>query len=127
MPIIPILAQVMQSYIKDTASQPNPYGLVFHRPDGRPIEPDEDERAFRELMRASGISDPDARFGHESRHSTVTLLSSMGVDVGLIMQIVGHSSAAMVEHYRHADISERLRAMETLDSSLDLKAIEWKG
>lgn len=125
-PIIPILAQVMQEYIKDTASQPNPYGLVFHREDGRPIEPDEDERAFRDLMRSAGISDPDARFGHESRHSTVTLLSSMGVDVGLIMQIVGHSSVAMVEHYRHADISERLHAMEKLDAPLDLKQIEWK-
>jgi integrase len=125
-PIIPMLAQVMQAYLKSTAKQPNPYGLVFHRPDGRPIEPDDDERAFRELMETSGIPSPGSRMGHETRHSTVTLLSSMGVDVGLIMQIVGHSSIAMVEHYRHADISERLRAMETLDSSLDLKTIEWR-
>lgn len=126
-PIIPMLAQVMQAYLKSTAKQSNPYGLVFHRPDGRPIEPDDDERAFRELMETSGIPSPGSRMGHETRHSTVTLLSSMGVDVGLIMQIVGHSSIAMVEHYRHADISERLRAMETLDSSLDLKTIEWRG
>ncbi|MEE8759103.1 MAG: tyrosine-type recombinase/integrase [Bifidobacterium sp.] len=125
-PIIPMLAQVMQAYLKSTAKQPNPYGLVFHRPDGRPIEPDDDERAFRELMESSDIPSPGSRMGHETRHSTVTLLSSMGVDVGLIMQIVGHSSIAMVEHYRHADISERLRAMETLDSSLDLKTIEWR-
>ncbi len=126
-PIIPMLAQVMQSYIRATASQPNPYGLVFHRPDGRPIEPDDDERAFRDLMREAGIAEPEKRSGHETRHSTVTLLSSMGVDVGLIMQIVGHSSIAMVEHYRHADITERLRAMETLDARLDLRAIEWTG
>jgi hypothetical protein len=33
----------------------------------------------------------------------------------------------MVEHYRHADITERLRAMETLDARLDLRAIEWTG
>ncbi|ROT86925.1 phage integrase family protein [Bifidobacterium mongoliense] len=32
----------------------------------------------------------------------------------------------MVEHYRHADITERLNAMETLDSSLNLAQIEWK-
>ena len=49
----------------------------------------------------------------------------MGVDVVLIMQIVGHSSIAMVEHYRHADITERLNAMQTLDSSLNLSQIEW--
>ncbi|MFT8988349.1 MAG: tyrosine-type recombinase/integrase [Bifidobacterium psychraerophilum] len=125
-PIIPLLAQVMQTYLKATAKQPNPYGLVFHRPDGRPIEPDDDERAFRELMKNAGIDNPSIRYGHETRHSTVTLLSSMGVDVGLIMQIVGHSSIAMVEHYRHADITERLKAMETLDSSLNLTQIQWK-
>ncbi|MEK0216428.1 tyrosine-type recombinase/integrase [Bifidobacterium mongoliense] len=125
-PIIPMLAQVMQTYLKATSSQPNPYGLVFHRTDGRPIEPDDDEQAFRDLMDQAGIDDTQVRFGHETRHSTVTLLSSMGVDVGLIMQIVGHSSIAMVEHYRHADITERLNAMETLDSSLNLAQIEWK-
>ena len=123
-PIIPMLAQVMQTYLKATSSQPNPYGLVFHRTDGRPIEPDDDEQAFRDLMDQAGIDDTQVRFGHETRHSTVTLLSSMGVDVGLIMQIVGHSSIAMVEHYRHADITERLNAMETLDSSLNLAQIE---
>ncbi|MEE8666821.1 MAG: tyrosine-type recombinase/integrase [Bifidobacterium mongoliense] len=124
-PIIPLLAQVMQSYLKATADQPNPYGLIFHRPDGRPIEPDDDERGFRQLMELAGIPDPKSRTGHETRHSTVSLLSSMGVDVGLIMQIVGHSSIAMVEHYRHADITERLDAMETMDEKLDLKAISW--
>lgn len=56
-PIIPMLAQVMQTYLKATSSQPNPYGLVFHRTDGRPIEPDDDEQAFRDLMDQTGIDD----------------------------------------------------------------------
>lgn len=77
-------------------------------------------------MEQSGIDNPSIRYGHETRHSTVTSLSSMGVDMGLIMQIVGHSSIAMVEHYHHADITERLNAMETLDSSLNLSQIEWR-
>ena len=31
----------------------------------------------------------------------------------------------MVEHYRHADDAERLKAMETLDESLGLEQIEF--
>ena len=51
----------------------------------------------------------------------------MGVDVGLVEEIVGHSSRLMVEHYRHAGLKERLAAMETMNSALDLKQIEQKG
>jgi integrase len=50
----------------------------------------------------------------------VTLLAAQGVDFQLIREIVGHSSDAMVEHYRHADNAERLKAMETIDTSLQL-------
>lgn len=126
-PIIPILAQVMQAYLKATANQPNPYGLIFHRPDGKPIEPDADERAFRNLMRTSGIPNPDRRTGHESRHAVVTLLSSLHVDLGVIMQVAGHGSMAMVEHYRHIDVQESLRAIEPMGDALDLKQIQWTG
>ena len=52
---------------------------------------------------------------------------SMGVDYGLVEEIVGHSSRLMVEHYRHAGLKERLAAMETMNSALDLKQIEQKG
>lgn len=125
-PIIPLLAQAVQAHLKATQAQPNPYGLIFHRPDGKPIEPDEDERAFRDLLRRSGVDDADGRYGHETRHSTVSLLSSMGVDAGLIARIVGHGSLAMVEHYRHVDLAEELGAMEAMGSALDLGEIGWR-
>ena len=54
----------------------------------------------------------------------MTILMSMGVDYGLVEEIVGHSSRLMVEHYRHAGLKERLTAMETMNSALDLKQIE---
>ena len=74
-------------------------------------------------MELAHIPNPESHSGHETRHSVVTLLASMGVDAQLIKEIVGHSSDAMVEHYRHADDSERLKAMETLDESLGLEQI----
>ena len=52
---------------------------------------------------------------------------SMGVDYGLVEEIVGHSSRLMVEHYRHAGLRERLTAMETMNAALDLKQLEPAG
>ena len=49
---------------------------------------------------------------------------SMGVDYGLVEEIVGHSSRLMVEHYRHAGLKERLTAMETMNAALNLKQLE---
>lgn len=40
-------------------------------------------------------------------------------------KIIGHSSAAMVEHYRHAEDWECLKVMETLDESPGLEQIEF--
>ena len=126
-PIIPILAQALAEHLKQTAKQPNPYNLLFHHPDGSMIQPREDMADFRTLMELAHIPHSETHSGHETRHSVVTLLASMGVDAQLIKEIVGHSSDAMVEHYRHADDSERLRAMETLDESLGLGQIGWAG
>lgn len=125
-PIIPILAQVLQRHQKHTRKQPNPHALLFHNPDGTPIDPKQDTNDFQQLMALAKIHEPDRHSGHETRHSVVSLLASMGVDAQLIKEIVGHSSDAMVEHYRHADEAERLKAMETLDESLNLTQIEWQ-
>lgn len=124
-PIIPILAQVLAEHLKQTSDQPNPFDLLFHHTDGSIIQPREDTADFRTLMELAHVPHPETHSGHETRHSVVTLLASMGVDAQLIKEIVGHSSDAMVEHYRHADDSERLRAMETLDKSLGLEQISF--
>ena len=116
-PIVPPLQQVLKMYRrKDSGSV---YGLMFHDADGNPIDPKRDMREFRQLMTDAGM-DAASHVGHESRHAIVTLLASQGVDFQLIREIVGHSSDAMVEHYRHADDAERLKAMETIDERLGL-------
>lgn len=125
-PIIPPLQAVLDFHRKNTAKDSNPHGLIFHHDDGRPFDAREDSDDFRALMVNSHI-DPDIHTGHETRHSVVTLLAAQGVDFQLIKEIVGHSNDAMVEHYRHADDAERLKAMETLDESLGLEQIGWSG
>lgn len=126
-PIIPALAQTLEAYLEATDDIPNPYGLLFRHDDGTPIEPDEDLENFRQLLENAGVPNAEHRSRHETRHTVVTILMSMGVDYGLVEEIVGHSSRLMVEHYRHAGLKERLDAMETMNSALDLKQIEQKG
>ena len=126
-PIVPALAQALELYLRETDDIPNPHGLLFRHDDGSPIEPEEDMRQFRSLLEQAGIPDAEYRSRHETRHTTVTILMSMGVDYGLVEEIVGHSSRAMVEHYRHAGLRERLAAMEKMNQPLQLDATQWKG
>lgn len=126
MPVIPQLGAVMRRYLEATRDVPNPYGLVFRNRDGSPIDPVDDLASFRRLMERAGIPDPERRYGHECRHSVVSLLFSMGVDPGVIQRVIGHSSLAMSEHYRHVPWDELLDGMERIGDRLDLKRIEWK-
>ena len=119
-PIIPALAQTLEAYLEATDDIPNPYGLLFRHDDGAPIEPEEDLENFRQLLENAGVPNAEHRSRHETRHTVVTILMSMGVDYGLVEEIVGHSSRLMVEHYRHAGLKERLSAMETMNKPLQL-------
>lgn len=119
-PIIPALAQTLEAYLEATDDIPNPYGLLFRHDDGTPIEPEEDLESFRQLLENAGVPNAEHRSRHETRHTVVTILMSMGVDYGLVEEIVGHSSRLMVEHYRHAGLKERLSAMETMNKPLQL-------
>lgn len=117
-PLIPPLVEVMRRHLAATAGAPNPHGLVWHKEDGSPILPIEDNQAWRELLLSAGIITADEavpsgteKTGHWARHTTVTILASLGVDMQLIGEIVGHSSTEVTEIYRHAGAEEKRAAM----------------
>lgn len=124
--IIPPLATAVHRYLEATKDVPNPYGLLFRMPNGKPIGADHDLAAFRDLMRRSGIPDWEHRYGHECRNGAISLLFDMGVDPGIIRRIVGHSSVEMSEHYRTVPQSVLMAGMEKMEAPLDLRQIEWK-
>lgn len=125
-PIIPQLGTVLHLYLEETKDMPNPYGLLFRVPDGRPIDALDDRSSFRDLMRRAGIPDYEHRYGHECRNSVATLLFHMGVDSGIIQRILGHASVEMSEHYRTVPLEDLMRGMDTIGRELGLKQIEWK-
>jgi integrase len=65
------------------------HGLVFARPDGRPVHPEFLSRTFDRVVRSSGL--PVIRF-HDVRHTHATLLLKAGVPVKVVSERLGHAS-----------------------------------
>lgn len=120
-PLIPELVEAIRRHLTATAGQPNPHGLIWHEPDGRPILPRDDGQQWRDLLVAAKVITPQEAVpggtpltGHWTRHTAVTVLASLGVDFQVIGEIVGHSTAQVTAMYRHAREGEKRAAMEAL-------------
>jgi integrase len=68
------------------------HGLVFAQPNGRPLDPRGDHRAWRALLAAAGVR--GARL-HDARHTAATLLLQQGVPARVVMEILGHSQITL--------------------------------
>jgi len=93
-PIAPLLHDVLDRYVK--AHPAGNHGLIFTRPDGHPVDPAEDTRAWDAALRLAGL--PDVVL-HSARHTTATLLYELGVPEGTREAILGHSSATTTAGY----------------------------
>lgn len=118
-PLIPDLAELIRHHVEASEGWPNPHGLIWRNQDGSPIGKKQDEQEWRELLASAGVIGAEDAVpggtvltGHVARHTTVTVLASMGVDFQLIGEIVGHSTAEVTRIYRHASDAERMRAAE---------------
>jgi site-specific recombinase XerD len=120
-PIVPPLAAEIEAHLKDTKDLPNPHGLIWRNPDGSPISPAQEAQQWRNVLYTAGIITENQLkpggtnvTGHWARHTTITVLASLGIDFQIIGEIVGHSSAEVTQIYRHAQAAERMGAMEAL-------------
>lgn len=111
-PLIPKLGDILKQ-IED--SGPNPHGLVFHHPDGKPIDQEQDQKAWKQLLKDAGI--PHVR-QHTIRHSTATLLMEAGVDVHVIQSVIGHTDIATTRGYQHVNLELASRAWDNLAAVL---------
>jgi integrase len=75
------------------------HGLVFSRPDGRPVHPEFLSRTFDRVVRSSAL--PAIRF-HDVRHTHATLLLKAGVPVKVVSERLGHASPGFTLNvYQH--------------------------
>lgn len=90
-------------------------GLVWTRPDGRPIDPKDDAAAWDALL--ASLELPDVPL-HSTRHTTASLLQAAGVDPKVIQDLLGHTSITTTQMYQHADLTLQRAAMNTLGAVL---------
>lgn len=112
-PLVAPLVEALRRHSDATADQPNPHGLVFHRPDGVALRPDADQAEWRALLAAVGL--PTTATTHWGRHTVATLLMQAGVDAKIIGEIVGHSAERITrESYQHSTTAMAVDAMRRL-------------
>lgn len=99
----------------------SPHNLVWPAEDGGPIEPRDDRAEWARLQDEAFILHPTGRHYtvHEGRHTTITMLKTLGIEDKVIEQIVGQSR--LVQTYVHIDMVPKAReALERLATSLEL-------
>lgn len=128
-PLMPALAEALRRYLLKTADRPNPYGLIWRKPNGEPYLWGEDEQTWRDLLFEAGIIEQDQRAPgspvpttHWARHTTATVLMELGVDAKIIGEIVGHQSEAVTRRYQHVSSAAAHDAMTRLESHFLLAA-----
>lgn len=91
------------------------HGLVFARPDGRPYHPEAFSKTFDRRIRQSGFAGLPVIRMHDLRHTWATLALKAGIDVKVVSERLGHSSAVITwSIYQHvvkgmqADAAERV-------------------
>lgn len=123
---IPVVKPVRDALLAWREIQPpNPYGLVFTRADGRPIDKADDAEEFRRLQAAVNVKHPSGRpyVGHEIRNATATVLAELGVEQTIIKAIMGHSSYATTQGYIAARRAPMIAAMEAVHEAFTTKAL----
>lgn len=117
-PVVAALRARHQRYLAERDGYTVDHDLVWCREDGRPLRAGDDWAAWSALLRACGMPHLTQ---HEARHTTATLLQSMGVDEATRMAIMGHSVAATQRGYAHVDLTLQRRALDALGERLSLR------
>lgn len=114
-PLVVSLRERRALYLAERDAYTVDHGLVWTRPDGRPIDGSADRAAWHDHLKAAGIPDADQ---HSMRHTTSTLLLALKVPEHVRMSILGHSEAATNRRYTHVDLSLQRQAMALLGNAV---------
>lgn len=92
------------------------WGLVFARPDGRPLHGSSVTHRFQALLARAGL--PRMRF-HDLRHGAASLLLAQGVHPRVVMEVLGHSQIGQTMNtYAHVAPALGREAAARMDAAL---------
>jgi len=97
----------------------NEHDLVFPNSVGKPMDGRNfTRRVVNPAFKVAGIKKPERPF-HALRHSYVSLLAALGIDIQVIQEQVGHSSPSITwDIYRHLYPNAKKEAMEKLSKQM---------
>ncbi|ETA00428.1 site-specific recombinase XerD [Frankia casuarinae] len=94
----------------------NEHDLVFVQPNGRPLDPRADHRAWQDLLSQAGVR--AARL-HDARHTMASLLLAQKVHPRVVMEIMGHSQISLtLGTYSHVAPELSTDAADRMGSAL---------
>lgn len=111
----PVVEAALRQRQDISAGWPNPHGLVFARPDGKPYDPAKDNAAWHQLLDDAGL--PSMTL-HSARHTAATVMQSMGVEESVRMAILGHSTAAVQRRYAEVDLATQRQALDRVAGAI---------
>lgn len=129
-PMVPWLSVALKEWKKVCPEHPD--GLIFPRDEVWPRNAKDDLAAWKDLQERAGVwkcpatdDVPATHYVlHEARHTTATLLLSVGVDPEIIKAIMGHSKIVTTQGYQHVSRDMMLTALKKAATALTLPQIE---
>lgn len=95
---------------------PDHVDMVFLQPNGYPVDQNDDNDDWRQLLGTLGIAHFRA---HLTRHLTAVMLARQpNVPIASVMSILGHSTRAMSVYYAHVDRAADAALMRAYGQSL---------
>jgi integrase/recombinase XerC len=107
-PVLPVVAAAIASYLDQCPYSPGHDGPLFIGARGGPLSPRIVQRAMEKLRGALGL--PDTATPHALRHSFATHLLANGGDLRSIQELLGHASLSTTQIYTEVD-TDRLMAV----------------
>lgn len=119
-PLVPWAVDSLRAW--QDVQPPNPHGLVWTRPDGRPLTSAGDLQEWKDLQAAAGVQHPEGRpfHAHEIRNTTATILAEAGTDPFVITAILGHTNIETSRIYVTRRAQQARPAMEAVAKALQL-------
>lgn len=94
---------------------------VFTTELGGDMHPDTPSQVFEKIIKKHNLKRISF---HEIRHTSITLLSSLGVPIVQTRRRAGHSSISITDkYYTHIPIEDRIRTAKKINTVLEMKAI----
>jgi integrase/recombinase XerC len=105
-PVLPVVAEAIQDYLKACPIPCEPEGPLFLGAQGRRLSPRLMQLAMQKLRNQLGL--PETATPHALRHSFATHLLAGGGDLRAIQELLGHSSLSTTQRYTEVDAAQML-------------------